>query len=79
MNIHALVHDPAVSIRVEHTNIGSSPFAGRVAEQMGNLEYTWSAYENALRDNPMVLAGLTQVAGIARIKEDYPKVSIRLI
>ena len=41
---------------------------------MGNLELALSAYENALRHNPMSLAGLTQVAGIARIKENYPKV-----
>ncbi|KAF8887712.1 hypothetical protein BD779DRAFT_1672540 [Infundibulicybe gibba] len=46
---------------------------GRVAEQMGDLEHALSAYENALRHNPMSLAGLTQVAGIARIKENYPK------
>ncbi|KAL4254529.1 hypothetical protein ABKN59_003203 [Abortiporus biennis] len=46
---------------------------GRVAEQMGNLEQALSAYENALRHNPMSLPGLTQVAGIARIKENYPK------
>ncbi|KAI6022585.1 TPR-like protein [Pisolithus marmoratus] len=31
------------------------------------------AYENALRHNPLSLSGLTQVAGIARIKENYPK------
>ncbi|KAI0935662.1 hypothetical protein AcV5_004018 [Taiwanofungus camphoratus] len=47
--------------------------AGRVAEQMGNLEHALSAYENALRHNPLSLSGLTQVAGIARIKENYPK------
>ena len=41
---------------------------------MGNLELALSAYENALRHNPMSLSGLTQVAGIARIKENYPKV-----
>ncbi|KAI0706189.1 hypothetical protein BC835DRAFT_1403620 [Cytidiella melzeri] len=46
---------------------------GRVAEQMGNLEHALSAYENALRHNSMSLPGLTQVAGIARIKENYPK------
>lgn len=45
---------------------------------MGNLEHALSAYENALRHNPMSLAGLTQVAGIARIKENYPKVSNEL-
>lgn len=47
---------------------------GRVAEQMGDLEHAISAYENALRHNPLSLSGLTQVAGIARIKENYPKV-----
>ena len=47
---------------------------GRVAEQMGNLEHALSAYENALRHNPNSLPGLIQVAGIARIKEDYQKV-----
>jgi general transcriptional corepressor CYC8 len=41
---------------------------------MGDLEHALSAYENALRHNPMSLSGLTQVAGIARIKENYPKV-----
>ncbi|KAI0825373.1 hypothetical protein BC628DRAFT_1374789 [Trametes gibbosa] len=46
---------------------------GRVAEQMGNLEHALSAYENALRHNSHSLSGLTQVAGIARIKENYPK------
>ncbi|THG93797.1 hypothetical protein EW026_g7537 [Hermanssonia centrifuga] len=46
---------------------------GRVAEQMGNLEHALSAYEHALRHNPQSLSGLTQVAGIARIKENYPK------
>ncbi|THH30378.1 hypothetical protein EUX98_g3810 [Antrodiella citrinella] len=40
---------------------------------MGNLEHALSAYESALRHNPMSLSGLTQVAGIARIKENYPK------
>ena len=51
---------------------------GRVAEQMGDLEHALSAYENALRHNPMSLSGLTQVAGIARIKENYPKVKFSL-
>ena len=41
---------------------------------MGDLEHAITAYENALRHNPMSLSGLTQVAGIARIKENYPKV-----
>ncbi|EIM83322.1 TPR-like protein [Stereum hirsutum FP-91666 SS1] len=39
---------------------------------MGDLEHALSAYENALRHNPMSIPGLTQVAGIARIKENYP-------
>ncbi|KAH8799614.1 TPR-like protein [Flagelloscypha sp. PMI_526] len=46
---------------------------GSVAEQMGNLEHALSAYENVLRHNPNSLAGLTKVAGIARIKENYGK------
>lgn len=45
---------------------------------MGNLEHALSAYENALRHNAMSLPGLTQVAGIARIKENYPKVRDRV-
>ncbi|KAJ7226106.1 TPR-like protein [Mycena pura] len=40
---------------------------------MGDLDHALSAYESALRHNPMSMAGLTQVAGIARIKENYPK------
>ena len=55
------------------------PSLGGLAEQMGDLEHALSAYENALRHNPMSLSGLTQVAGIARIKENYPKVSFSLI
>ena len=51
---------------------------GRVAEQMGNSEHALSAYENALRHNPNSLPGLIQVAGIARIKEDYQKVGRNL-
>ena len=49
---------------------------GRVAEQMGDLEHALSAYENALRHNALSVSGLTQVAGIARIKENYAKVNI---
>lgn len=51
-------------------------FLGRVAEQMGDLDHALSAYENALRHNPTSLSGLTQVAGIARIKENYSKVCV---
>jgi hypothetical protein len=42
---------------------------------MGDLEHALSAYENALRHNSSSVSGLTQVAGIARIKENYPKVN----
>lgn len=42
---------------------------------MGDLEHALSAYENALRHNALSVSGLTQVAGIARIKENYAKVS----
>ena len=52
---------------------------GRVAEQMGDLEHALSAYENALRHNALSVSGLTQVAGIARIKENYAKVNIYFI
>lgn len=45
-----------------------------MAEQMGDLDHALSAYENALRHNPMSMSGLQQVAGISRIKENYPKV-----
>ena len=42
---------------------------------MGDLDRALSAYDNVLRHNPQSIAGLTQVAGIARIRENYPKVS----
>lgn len=50
-----------------------SSLLGRVAEQMGDLEHALNAYEHALRHNPSSVSGLTQVAGIARIKENYAK------
>ncbi|EJD04484.1 uncharacterized protein FOMMEDRAFT_19703 [Fomitiporia mediterranea MF3/22] len=46
---------------------------GSVAEQMGDLDRALSAYERALQHNPNSLPGLTQVAGIARIRENYSK------
>ncbi|KAH9949448.1 TPR-like protein [Amylocystis lapponica] len=46
---------------------------GRIAEQMGDLEHALSAYEHALRHNPLSLPGLTQVASIARVNENYSK------
>ncbi|KAI0668673.1 hypothetical protein C8Q78DRAFT_993262 [Trametes maxima] len=59
--------------KLAHANEQTWLMIGRVAEQMGNLEHALSAYENALRHNSHSLSGLTQVAGIARIKENYPK------
>ncbi|KZS90350.1 TPR-like protein [Sistotremastrum niveocremeum HHB9708] len=55
--------------------IGSSDDggAGEVSEQMGNMDFALGAYEHALRHNPRCVQALTQVAGIARIKENYPK------
>ncbi|KAL5535069.1 SSN6 [Sanghuangporus sanghuang] len=46
---------------------------GSVAEQMGDLDRALSAYERALLHNSNSLPGLTQVAGIARIRENYTK------
>ena len=43
---------------------------------MGDTDRALSAYENALRHNPHSMEGLTQVAGIARIRENYSKVSL---
>ena len=45
---------------------------------MGDLDRALSAYEAALRHNPHSVAGLTQVAGIARIRENYTKVRLSL-
>ena len=41
---------------------------------MGDSDRALSAYENALRHNPHSLDALTQVAGIARIRENNSKV-----
>ncbi|QRW05628.1 general transcriptional corepressor ssn6 [Ceratobasidium sp. AG-Ba] len=45
---------------------------GAVAEQMNDLDRALSAYEHAIRHNPHSIAGLTQIAGIARARENYP-------
>ena len=45
---------------------------------MGDFDRALSAYEAALRHNPHSVAGLTQVAGIARIRENYTKVRLSL-
>ncbi|KAG5654344.1 hypothetical protein H0H81_004298 [Sphagnurus paluster] len=64
---------PSVIHKLNLANEQTWLLIGRVAEQMGDLEHALAAYQNALRHNPMSLSGLTQVAGIFRIKEDYPK------
>ncbi|KAG6891008.1 hypothetical protein C0992_011285 [Termitomyces sp. T32_za158] len=64
---------PAVLHKLNLANEQTWLLIGRVAEQMGDLEHALTAYENALRHNPMSLSGLTQVAGIFRIKENYPR------
>jgi glucose repression mediator protein len=50
-------------------------FLGAVSEQLNDTDRANSAYENALRHNPLSVSALTQVAGIARVKEDFHKVS----
>ncbi len=41
---------------------------------MGDLDRALSAYENALRHHPLSVTALTQIASIARIRENYPRV-----
>ena len=41
---------------------------------MGDLDRALTAYERALQHNPSSIPGLTQVAGIARVRENYVKV-----
>ncbi|RDB29062.1 General transcriptional corepressor ssn6 [Hypsizygus marmoreus] len=64
---------PSIVQKLSQTNEQTWLLIGRVAEQMGDLDHALTAYENALRHNQNSLSGLTQVAGIARIKENYPK------
>ncbi|KAF7306417.1 TPR-REGION domain-containing protein [Mycena indigotica] len=70
---------PPSILKLTATNEQTWLLIGRVAEQMGDLDTALSAYENALRHNSMSLPGLTQVAGIARIKENYPKARCRVL
>ncbi|KAJ9105818.1 hypothetical protein QFC19_003386 [Naganishia cerealis] len=44
---------------------------GAVSEQLGDTERAEAAYEHALRHNPASVSALTQVAGMARVKEDF--------
>ncbi|EUC65476.1 general transcriptional corepressor ssn6, putative [Rhizoctonia solani AG-3 Rhs1AP] len=44
---------------------------GTVAEQMNDLDRALAAYEHAIRHNPHSIAGLTNIAGIARARENY--------
>jgi tetratricopeptide (TPR) repeat protein len=55
-------------------SIDDDATAGEVAEQMNDLDFALTAYEHALRHNPRCVPALSQVAGIARIKENYHKV-----
>ncbi|KAF8624772.1 hypothetical protein AX15_005663 [Amanita polypyramis BW_CC] len=74
--VPSTVGAPSASTIIHKLNVANEQtwlLVGRVAEQMGDLDHALAAYENALRHNPMSLAGLTQVASIARIKENYPK------
>jgi glucose repression mediator protein len=50
-------------------------FAGAVSEQLGDTDRADAAYEHALRHNPGSVSALTQVAGMARVKEDFHRVS----
>ena len=43
---------------------------------MGDLDRALTAYERALQHNPSSIPGLTQVAGIARVRENYVKVCV---
>ena len=49
---------------------------GQLSEQLGDLERALSAYEHVLRHNAYSIPGLTQMAGIARIKENLPVVRV---
>lgn len=49
--------------------------AGAVSEQLNDTDRANAAYEHALRHNPTSVSALTQVAGMARVKEDFHKVS----
>lgn len=46
---------------------------GAVAEQLSDTTKALAAYENALKHNPLSVSALTQVAGIARSKEEFGK------
>lgn len=59
--------------KLSRANEDTWMLVGRVAEQMGELDLALSAYESVLRHNPNSMNGLSQVASIARIKENYPK------
>ncbi|CAE6477694.1 unnamed protein product [Rhizoctonia solani] len=48
---------------------------GTVAEQMNDLDRALAAYEHAIRHNPQSIAGLTNIAGIARARENYSTAS----
>lgn len=47
---------------------------GNLYEQMNDPDRAENAYEHALRHNPESERALTQVASIARSRDDFPKV-----
>ena len=49
---------------------------GAVSEQLNDTDRANAAYEHALRHNPTSVSALTQVAGMARVKEDFHKVCL---
>lgn len=51
---------------------------GAVSEQLNDTDRANAAYEHALRHNPTSVSALTQVAGMARVKEDFHKVRLYL-
>jgi tetratricopeptide (TPR) repeat protein len=51
-------------------------FIGTVAEQMNDLDRALAAYEHAIRHNPHSIAGLNNIAGIARSRENYSMASL---
>jgi hypothetical protein len=61
--------------RISYPQKLADTLLGAVSEQLNDTDRANSAYENALRHNPLSVSALTQVAGIARVKEDFHKVS----
>ncbi|KAG9103304.1 glucose repression mediator protein [Ceratobasidium sp. 370] len=71
---HPLSQLPALQ-KLAQANEQTWLLIGAVAEQMNDLDRALAAYEHAIRHNPHSIAGLTQIAGIARVRENYPTAS----